>query len=305
MLQVLPAEDIVLFQSGDADRYFDMLRATAGLNRAFCRHRQIHYSVFHGVLRGWHPWQACFNRILVLDRLVELGFRGWFLHLDADAYVADPHFDIRAYLAGLGEETSFVFAAGAGAEPWDVNDGVFLANCAHADTVKVARLWREALEGLSLERLRAAPDWYGQGLPGDQALLHRVLRSDPALTAQIWREPASFLNGARGRFTRQVMRSAERDLAQRVDRILLDVERCRAEAGLPLEDDIALYCALARRAGLRLPRDAAEIRALMQDPAQLELLLRRCAKRLRDQMAAPRPEAAGPDAGPDAKPSGA
>jgi hypothetical protein len=279
MLQILPNEDIVMFQSADADNYFPMLRSTSVPNRAFCQRHGIRYTVLYGILRGYHPWHAAYNRILLLDRMIALGFRGWFMHVDSDAYVAETGFDIRAYLASLGE-TSFVFAAGARAEPWDVNDGVFLANCAHPDTIEVSRLWLEILQTIGPDRLRDSPQWYANGLPGDQALLHAVLRRDPALTQAIWREHPSFFNGPRASFIRQVMRSAERDPHQRLDRIVLDVERAKAEQELPPENPVEFYCNLARRAGLPLPRKVDGIREMVEDPTQLEQLLRRCLRQL-------------------------
>jgi hypothetical protein len=79
--------------------YFDMLCLSARANRAYCRRHEIAYQAFVGVKRGFHSWQATYNRIPLLQELVDAGFAGWVLYLDADAYVADLDFDLRLYLA--------------------------------------------------------------------------------------------------------------------------------------------------------------------------------------------------------------
>ncbi len=221
-----------MVQSADPLNYFDLLRLTARPNRDFCRRHQIRYACVQAVLRGFHPWQACYNRILFLHGLVAQGYGGWFLHLDADAYVHDRRFDIAAYLAGHADR-SFIIAPVNEAERWNVNDGVFFANCAHPDTGRIARRWMEVLEALPLDRLRGAAEWRGQ--PDDQSLLHAVLQREPALTEAFHYESAALINAPGASFTRQVLRAAERDPARRVRRIARDVARSLRSDGEPVD----------------------------------------------------------------------
>jgi hypothetical protein len=268
MLRLRPERDILLVQSADPVVYFPMLRATSRINREFCLRQDIEYICHTGILRGFHPWHAAYNRIFILDELLGLGFEGWYLHLDADAWVNDTGFDLRAYLAGLGAGTSFVFAQGASKQAWDVNNGAFLANLAHPDTQAAIRAWRELAETISPERLRQASDW--SQAPQDQQMLHAVLRRDEArLAAHIRHEPFQFFNGIKGSFVRQVLRAHQPDPQRRLDMIVLEVEAALARQGLPPEDPVVVYCQLARALGLPLLSDPAKARALMADKAAL------------------------------------
>lgn len=272
-----PDQDIVLAQSADPVNYFAMLRATSRINRAYCLRHRIHYICHHGIMRGFHPWQASHNRIYILDELLSLGFEGWYLHLDSDAWVNDLGFNLRGYLNGLGLGTSFVFAQGGTAEAWDVNDGAFLANLAHKDTREVIRAWRAAAESASLRHLRAATDW-SQG-PKDQQMLQDILRADGArLTAHIHPEAFTLFNGVKGSFVRQMLRHHQPDPALRLRAIELEVEKALARQNVAMEDEVAVFCGMARVLGLPIPRDAAEIGALMADKAALAAFLQQAAK---------------------------
>ncbi|WP_160000334.1 hypothetical protein [Roseomonas sp. 18066] len=294
MLKLLPEQDIVLFQSADPVNYFSMLRSTAKLNRAFCMRHDIRYTCFHGIMRGFHAWHACYNRILLLNDMLDLGFTGWYLHLDSDAYVFDPRYDIRAYLK-TSEENSFVFTHGATKALWDVNDGVFFANCAHPDTQTIARAWLAKLETVKLEKLRKAEKWYDT--PGDQQLLQSVLKSDEALTAAIRHEHPRFINGPGSSFIRQILRSTERDPAARLERIELDVERAMGRQKLDSDDRVLLYCALMRHLGLPVPKEIETVREATADRAALLDFLEKTVAEVRASMAAePPPPAEKPPA---------
>ncbi|SHJ45201.1 hypothetical protein SAMN02745194_02594 [Roseomonas rosea] len=263
MFRPVPDERAVMVQSADPVNYFEMLRLTARPNRDFCRRRKVRYACVQAVLYGFHPWQACYNRILFLHDLVAQGYGGWFLHLDADAYVHDRRFDIATYL-DTHADRSFIIARGSGPEPWNVNDGVFFANCAHPDTQRIARLWMEGLDALPLERLRAAVEWVDQ--PDDQRLLHAVLRRQPALTDAFHYESAALINSPEASFTRQVLRAAERDPAQRVRRIARDVAQSLRRSGEPPD---LLLPSLA--AALKVP--APDIDAMGEAAAEPEALV--------------------------------
>ncbi|MBO1074836.1 hypothetical protein [Roseomonas marmotae] len=272
MLLLKPEQDIVLGQSADPKRYFPMLRSTSRINREFCRRQDILYLCHYGVVRGFHPWHASYNRVFTLNQLLDLGFTGWYLHLDADAWVHDTGFNLRDYLAGIADK-SLVFAPGATDRVWDVNNGVFLANLAHPDTQEVLRTWKQEIEAISPERMRRATDW--AQIPEDQQLLHTVLRRDEfRLCAHLHHEHFSFMNGPEASFIRQLLRSHQRDPVKRLDTIQLQVETAMAAQGLPAEEPVTTFCNLARALDLPLPLDAAGIRAIMADKASLAAFLR-------------------------------
>lgn len=273
MLLNRPRQDIVLVQSADPVNYFALLRATSRINRAYCLAHDIHYICHHGIIRGFHPWQASHNRIYILDELLRLGFEGWYLHLDADAWVNDLGFRLRPYLNTLGLGTAFVFAHGGTEQPWDVNDGAFLANLAHPDTREVIQAWRKAAGDTPLSHLRAAENW-SIG-PRDQQMLHTILKAeDNRLTRHIHYEPFTFFNGTKGTFVRQILRHHEPELASRVRAIELEVELALARQNQPAESDVAAFCALARRLQVPIPDDAAAIQDIMSDARRLADYLR-------------------------------
>lgn len=251
-----PDCDIVLVQSADAVDYFSLLRSTSRINQMFCTRQGLDYTCHYGVIYGVHPWQACYNRIFLLSNLIGLGFTGWYIHLDADAWVHDVGFDIRGHLAARGE-TSMIFADSLIRGRWDVNDGIFLANCAHPDTREIVQAWRRGAEALDVALLRATPAWADNRQPDDQDLLHDVLRAEDArLTRHLGYAPIQFMNTPSSDVFRQLLRAQQTDPVKRLQHIQHRVAIAMARQQLPPEDAVAHYCNIARTLGLPLPREA-------------------------------------------------
>ncbi|MCR0985502.1 hypothetical protein [Roseomonas populi] len=262
MFRQIPEEPMVMIQSADPERYFDMLRIVARPNRDFCLRHGIRYASVQAVLRGFHPWHACYNRIFFLNDLIDLGYRGWFLHLDADAFVHDPSFDIAGYLAGHAEH-SMILVTGGSEEPWDVNDGVFFANLAHPDTQRIARLWQERLDAITPDQLRAASDW--GALPCDQTLLHALLRDNPDLTRALFEEDPELINSPTASFLHQILRAHESDFDHRVRRMAVHVGRSLQTSGGRAEAFPLLLPNLALALGVPVP-DETETAAAAGGP---------------------------------------
>ena len=282
MFERKPDEPMVMVQSADPDRYFEMLRITARPNRAFCLRHGIRYACLHAVLNGFHPWHATYNRFFTLSHLIGQGYQGWFLHLDSDACVHDRGFDIAGYLAEHAER-AFVFTHGASAELWDMNAGLFFANCAHPATRQIIQRWMELYGTISAERLREASEW--SQAPDDQHLLQASFRQLPELTAAIHYESNRLINSPGARFIRQVLRAAERDPAKRLRRVAADVERSLAEEGIAAPPGHAALLSLARSLGQPVPSDAV----LEAADAGPEALAEAVAAMLAAQRPEPRP----------------
>jgi len=268
--------DAVLHQTADADRYFPMLSATLPANRAFCRRRGVRLEAFIGLRRGFHPWHAAFNRLGFLrDRLAE-GFRGWAIHLDADAFVADLDFDLPAYLEAH-RDVAMIHPPGANKAAWDVNSGVFLWNFAHAAAREAAARWIAGFDAIADSALRAAPEW--DDVDNDQLLLHRLLQQDKALIATLRIEDAALIGYQHSRFIKQFVRNELHTPAQRLVRIAREVALTLRRAGeVPPVDGPAVVQAWqllrggppetleAAFAALEAP-DLAALRALLSRPA--------------------------------------
>ena len=225
--QARPAQrvNVTFLQTADLDLYRPLLEATSRTVREYCGRRGYAYESFCGVFRGHHPWQATYNRIVMLRRLLEAGFLGWACYLDADAYIADLDFDLDVFLT-TKENVAMVFAPG-GSPPswWNVNAGVCLFNFAHPVARSVVRDWFERFDAITDLKLQDARDW--DRAPDDQTLLWESLKHVPDAETHTWIdavEPRTL--NYDGRFIKQVLRASGtleerlRVLTARIDTIL-------------------------------------------------------------------------------------
>lgn len=204
---------ILVVQTADPNRYFDILVDTSRTVRDFCRRHGFRYECFVGVKRGYFDWHAAFNRIVLLKELVESNFSGWVFYLDADAYIADAAFDLPSYLE---EKSAYaaIFAHSGMTDVWyDVNDGVFLLNMDSPQAGELIDKWFDAFMEIPEERLSLAPDW--GDVPHDQDLLHAVLRENQRLRPAIYLESGTLLNYRDASFVRQFTRGETGGIAER------------------------------------------------------------------------------------------
>lgn len=208
-------QGVVLLQTADAEHYAPMLAVTATNVREYARRQGFGYESFLGLKRGIHPWQATFNRIPMLAELLDRGFTGWALYLDADAYIQDLDFDLAAYLADKGDHGAIFATSGVTGEHWDVNAGVALINLGHEQGRALVRSWAGRFAAHSDVILRDAVEWMGYG--NDQDLLQRILREEPAIADTVLIEPMSFMNGPHASFIRQHLRTLSPTLEARIE----------------------------------------------------------------------------------------
>ena len=212
---------ILMFQTADAENYSEILGITSNINKIFCQRSDIEYKSFVGLQRGYYAWHATFNRIPILNQLVQDGFDGWAFYVDADAFVYDLQFDLHRYLTAISEP--FIFApGGTTGQKWDVNDGVFLINLGAPLSRKLIRLWYENFMSTTEEQLRQAKDWYN--VMSCQPRLHKIFQANPDLMNSIRLEPREFLNHWNASFVRQILRSNAVSFQERVQKIRSDVD---------------------------------------------------------------------------------
>jgi hypothetical protein len=262
--------DITVMQTADAFTYRRLLSLTSVCNRSYCARLDLRYEAYIGIKRGFHSWHACFNRIFMLRELLDRGFAGWVIYLDADAYVYDHGFDVRAYVQ-RHESKAYVFGPGGLESPgWDVNSGVFLINLGAPAARRLVELWHADVLSTSEDVLRRASRW--EDVPNDQARLHGILAAHPELLAAALVEPREFLNDYRASFIRQVLRGEpEISMQGRCDHVLADtadvfsrypphnaalLEEWMAERGGHGDRDVV--AALLPQVQLRAERAAAE-----------------------------------------------
>jgi hypothetical protein len=106
--------------------------------------------------------------------MVREGFRGWVIYMDADAYIANPDFDLRTFLIERNHYS--VIAAPGGPEEWCVNAGILLLNLSSEFTRALIAKWNKKFHSqVGRERLLTAETPWQTGLKNDQELLHQVL----------------------------------------------------------------------------------------------------------------------------------
>jgi hypothetical protein len=197
---------IVFLQTAE-ERYATILEASSQTVKAYCIRKGFHYQSYFGIVRGFHPWHATYNRIPLLRRLADDGYRGWVCYIDADAYIVDLDFDMRGYLVNKADIALIARYGKRDGEWWDINAGVFLMNLDHPLARKTLANWSAMFEQITDAQLRVANRW--SQVPDDQHMLHLVLQEMPEMASHVIveRNAPCLLNYSDGVFIRQVLRA--------------------------------------------------------------------------------------------------
>jgi len=219
---------ILFLQTAEAT-YRPLLEATSRTVVEYCSRHQCSYESHFGIIRGYHPWHATYNRIALLKRLVDTGFSGWVCYLDADAYIADLDFDLKTYLRDQGDIALIIAPGGPTGRWWDVNAGVFLINLAHPVGQAIVREWSRLFDEITDEQLRTETGW--SQVTDDQVLLHELLTNipDAEQSTLVDKEHPRLLNYGDGRFIKQVLRG-ESSLERRVAHLRMETNKLLGNA---------------------------------------------------------------------------
>lgn len=243
---------VTIFQTADAHRYRRMLEATSRTVIEFCRRHGHNYESYIGIKRGYHPWQATYNRIIQYRELADRDFTGWAMYLDADAYIWDLDFDFSGYLADKQDRAGVLVPSGASPDLWNVNAGVTLVNLGHPRGRELLDAWYQRFAALSDDFLRDADSW--PDVDNDQHMLACILQESPELCAAFHFESPDLINSMHARFVRQQLRAYMPSLEERtssiellVDRIMGPREGERAEEKVAPAIVAALYRSLFHR----------------------------------------------------------
>ncbi len=198
---------ISFLQTADAVVYADMLDITARTFRAFAARSGACYESYVGIFRGYHSWQATYNRIPLLKRIVDNQQTGWIVYADADAYIIDLDYDFQEFLSSCAGYA--LVGTHSGIVPrkwWDVNAGVIALNLDHPLTSRVIYGWYSSFCAITDEEMQNAVCW--DQITNDQNLLHEVLESLSQYRSSflIASEPPFVLNHGEASFIRQALR---------------------------------------------------------------------------------------------------
>ena len=222
--------DVTVLQTCDNSKYLPIFEATSQAAREFCRRHGLLYRSFIGIKRGLWSWHSTFNRLYMIKELIDEGYTGWILYLDADAYVYDLDFAIASYLATHAQRAG-IFVRVSGVAPyWDVNAGVFFLNAGHALTRRLVDSWIAGHEQ-SFRRpeflLDEAPDLDLH--IDDQGILNEMLIANPDWQYSLHYESLALMNSMHASFLRHHLRAMTPDLAQRIRSIRQEVDEVMAK----------------------------------------------------------------------------
>jgi hypothetical protein len=212
--EVVDDLQVILLQTCDPHRYFPLLSCGRKANEHYAIKNGFGYSAFVGLKRGYFPWQTTFNRIPMLKELSAGGYRGWAFYIDADAYVRDQSFDLRAYLTRHKDKSFIGSTGGVTGERWEINAGVFLINLGHPHGRRLIDLWHWHFMATQDEALRLAAEW--DDVLNDQTRLYEILQANPYLLEHVHVENHTFQDTGEGGFVRQVMRCLDMSLEGRL-----------------------------------------------------------------------------------------
>ena len=248
--------DVLFLQTADAFRYAPMLAVTAVTVTEYCRRHGFRYESFVGLKRGVWNWQATYNRIVQYKELLDRGFTGWGIYLDADAYIHDLDFDLPRYLADKSGYGAIFATSGVTSEHWDVNAGVAFINFGHPEGRRLVESWWQGFARLSDETLQDARTWLED--QNDQGLLHGILKQDRAIADALLVESMAFINSMEARFIRQHLRAQASDFDIRLQNIIEQVRTVLHRDGGPS----------AMAASELLPKDSREQGQLLHPVGQ-------------------------------------
>ncbi|WP_295240722.1 hypothetical protein [uncultured Brevundimonas sp.] len=213
----------IFVQTSDAFKYAEMVGLTSKSVIAYTAAKSLQYEMFLGIKKGTHPWHATFNRVFILDEMIERGLTGWVCYMDADAWIEDQSFDVERYLDAHADHAAIFTSSLASDNWWDVNAGVFFLNLSNEVGVRFAKEWKARCLA-AWPHVEHATN-FPQGGPDDQSILHEILAASPEYKAAIWVESPELINSAWATFIRQHLRSNATDFRSRVAHIREEISR--------------------------------------------------------------------------------
>src|SRR5438132_11827726 len=109
----------------------------------------------------------------MIKEILDSGFHGWILYVDADAYIANLKFDLAGYLQDKHGYAMILRPGAFTGEFWDVNIGVMLVNGNSERARWLVDRWLTAFLQIPDDRLKIASDW--GSIAHDQELFQKIL----------------------------------------------------------------------------------------------------------------------------------
>ena len=207
---------ITIIQTADPVKYLPIIRATERVNRLYAKLHGCDYAAYKELVRGRSPVHAAFNRVYLMDRMREAGYRGWIAYLDSDAYFGNLYFDLSDYLAANAGHCFIAARASADPRKWAINNGVFFLNLGHPLGQRLVQTYRHYVDRLVPQSYWEQEDaaWPPQEYD-DQNILFSVLAHDAEILDNMKNEESAFNCGPASAIA-QIVRDAYPSFAERV-----------------------------------------------------------------------------------------
>ena len=224
--------DFKINQTCDHVKNDTILNASRTSLLEYAKRHDVQYDSIVGIKKGCHPWHAIFNRIYLLSELVEQGYKGWVLYMDADAYIVDLNFSFKDYLSDKAEFAMIAARASETPNYWDINDGVFFANLSHPVCINIIKRWKQIYDGNYTDDDYVKADKWDMIL-NDQTTLHRILKYKGYSRFLLTEGIRELFNSRNARVIRQMLRPSATDncedsISIRAENITIEVNKVLA-----------------------------------------------------------------------------
>jgi hypothetical protein len=217
----------------DGPRYGPMIDTTEKLHKRYAAKHGYDYERFDGVVRGFKPWHATFNRIYLLQKTIERGGYDWVLYMDADSVIIDMNRSLDEF---LDDRYAIVSCRGSSDDPnvtWNLNIGVSFFNLRHEHTPVIISMWRQLYESVSDDVLKGEQEGVFDDLcahVNDQDMLCLILFKQFRDAAKVYRGEEHNAFNYEGPFIRQILRNGRKNtVAERVTELRALVDATEAK----------------------------------------------------------------------------
>lgn len=235
---------VTFIQTSDPIVDYPMLQETSRTVCRYCLMNGFPYEQYVGIKQGHIAWQATFNRIAMLNEMLDRNVEGWVFYLDADAFIQEMRFDLVHYLSDKARYGAIF--TGDLSTIHHVNAGGFAVNLSHPAGRRLVREYAAAFEATR------GPAFDRAVLPEHVACNARYLLSlllqrwfeQPGQGGDVLIEHPDRSYGTTGRFIGQLPRYAYPTVAERLEAVRALIAATLAGGPVPHRD---------RGAGLYIP----------------------------------------------------
>jgi len=183
------SDDITLIQTCDGHNYLDILTLTSRFNMYWAMTKCVSYNTYIGIKRGDLPHYATLNRIFMLEEMVDRGYAGWAIYLDADAIVIDRDLNIKSFLEEARKNSKhFIFHNVTGNDDCtNINVACFCVDLGHSIVKSTIKLWANIYRYYFNLNHYNNQTW--NVLLHDQNTLTMILKSNPSICKYVMLYP--------------------------------------------------------------------------------------------------------------------